>query len=121
MAKSLEIRKAKALEALLSNRSLSAAAKQAQVSRKTLYSYLHNDTDFAEAYSNIRKEILHTVTQRMNSAVISATEFLVLAVESPNAPIALKMQAGCKLLDFYLRLQEIECKTCAKLNTINSH
>ena len=121
MAKPIDVRKSKALEALLSNHSLSAAAKEAQISRKTLYHYLNSDPAFSEAYQNIRKEILHTVTQRMNSAVVSATEFLVRAVESPNCPPVMKMQASCKLLDFYVKLQAFECETCAKLNTINSH
>lgn len=53
---SKEQNKNKALEALIDSNSLTEAAEKAGISRKTLYTYLHTDKDFARAYEAMREQ-----------------------------------------------------------------
>ena len=86
MAKS-DQKKAAALEALVSSKSLTEAAEKAGISRKTLYSYCRNDVQFACAYRQIIEETAtaaaESVEVRAAKAVASIEEIMNDQEQSP--------------------------------------
>ena len=108
---SVDQRKQLALEALVSSKSLTEAARIAGLSRRTLYNYLYCDKEFAEAYQRICNELRADISERLDSSAETALSFITQVVESRGAPPAMRLQASCKLLDYLIRLQELDSKT----------
>ena len=102
-----KIKKDKVLNALINSKDITQAAKTANVSRKTIYSYLKN-REFIEAYNNLKyiqtRDIIEKITQGAN---LSA-EFLNSSISDDKISINAKMQLCIKLLGVYAKFIKVE-------------
>lgn len=84
----------KALDALMTTRNLSEAAKQAGISRKTLYHYIHNDYEFATAYREMMNgqlaQTMDDLQQRREAALSVITDIM----NNPNEKTENRLRAA---------------------------
>jgi hypothetical protein len=66
----------KAIAALLSERTIGAAAKRAGIAERTLYTWLKTDTDFRAALRSAEKDMLDAVTRRLSVGQMHALDTL---------------------------------------------
>ena len=106
-------RKTAALAALVSSRTLTEAAEKAGISRKTLYSYIRDDFDFAKAFRDLQEEIVTSAAEEAQSMTEEATDVVKEIMENDELPAALRLKAASILL-------EISEKRAAKLESITN-
>ena len=104
----VEIRKSRVLEALMTAGTLTEAAKIAQVSQKTIYSYMHDDPEFLVAYRDLQRERLRTCTDLMGQGIVSATEYITKLINDKTAKDCDRLSAACRLLELYGRYRILE-------------
>jgi myo-inositol-1-phosphate synthase len=93
MAKS-EQKKDAALVALLDSSSLTEAAEKAGVSRRTMYSYLHNDIDFARAYDEARNRQEVAYMDALTARRERAQGVVMEVLEDDDQPAAIRLKAA---------------------------
>lgn len=93
MAKS-EQKKSAALAALLEYGSLTEAAEKAGISRRTLYSYLHNDLEFARAYSETRNRQAIDYMDSLNARRERAQAVIMEMLEDKTQPATIRLKAA---------------------------
>ena len=93
MAKSEQKRDA-ALAALLDSSSLTEAAEKAGVSRRTMYSYLHNDIDFARAYDEARNRQEVAYMDALTARRERAQGVVMEVLEDDDQPAAIRLKAA---------------------------
>ena len=93
MAKS-EQKKDAALAALLDSSSLTEAAEKAGVSRRTMYSYLHNDIDFARAYDEARNRQEVAYMDALTARRERAQGVVMEVLEDDDQPAAIRLKAA---------------------------
>lgn len=96
----VDTKRAAALEALQTEKTFTAAAEKAGISRRTLYQYLHADKEFAFAYrEQLRLRSLARAEQATNEreAALQAIREIMLDTEQPGA---VRLKAAEKLLDY---------------------
>lgn len=71
----ITVKQQKAVTALLSERTLGAAAKKAGIGERTLYTWL-TDKDFRAALRSAEKDLLETVTRRLSAGQTLALDTL---------------------------------------------
>lgn len=98
MSKELKLGKEKALAALMDSNSLTEAAEKAGISRKTLYSYLHNDADFANAFEQLRNEQTVNYIDTINSDRDSARNVIRQIMNDAEQPAAVRLKAAQAIL-----------------------
>lgn len=103
-----EIRRNNVLEALTAAKDIEEASQTAGVSRKTIYSYMANDTEFITAYRNIKREQLRDITDRMTLGATKATDYILSLLDDEEAPPAVRLQASVKLLDLFAKFRVLE-------------
>ena len=97
MAKS-DIKKDKALTALLDSSSISEAAAKAGISRRTMYSYLHEDLDFARAYKALQEEAATLHLERLEQNRERAAEVILELMEDKEQPGAVRLNAAKSII-----------------------
>ena len=95
---SKQVNKEKALAALLDSNSLTEAAEKAGITRKTLYSYLHNDGDFARAFKQIRSEQTLNLIDAINTDRNNAREIIRQIMTDKEQPAAIRLKAAQAIL-----------------------
>lgn len=96
-----------ALQAVLSSVTLKEAADKAGISRKTLYRYMHEDNEFKAALASEMGSLLSTAKDGLQKALLPATGALYRMVCGEDAPDANKISACRTVLDYALKLTEI--------------
>lgn len=99
--------KAKALEALVTSRTLAEASQKSGVSERSLYSWLRDDSDFRGIYDRMRSESLQMVSDKVSQKVMDAIEVLVKIMQDPNISPSVRVRSAGIILDNYLRLSEL--------------
>jgi DNA-binding MurR/RpiR family transcriptional regulator len=97
----------KGLAALLSERTIAAAAQSAGISEATLLRWLKEET-FANEYRAARREVVsHAITQ-LQSACSDAVAALCSIAEDATAPASSRVAAARTILDTSIKAVELE-------------
>lgn len=96
----------KALAALLSERTLGAAAKSAGVGERTLYTWL-NEPNFKAALRDAEKAILDDVTRRLSAGQRLALDTLEKLVTSARHE-STKLRASVAWLEMSLKFRDMQ-------------
>ena len=103
-----EIRKAAALQALISSASITEAATKAKISRKTIYGYMHNDPTFLLEYRNAKRLQFREISDRLGDTATMATDTILSIMNDSETPAAVKLQSAKLLLDYFVRYRDVE-------------
>lgn len=88
-----------ALEALLQTSTLTEAAEKAGISRKTLYSYIRHDWDFAKAYSEMQDRAAIQAMESAQAARDRASSVIISLMEDEKQPAAIRLKAAQAILE----------------------
>lgn len=97
MAKS-DQKKDAALAALLDSGSMTEAAEKAGISRRTMYSYLHHDVDFARAYDEARNRQAIAYMDALTARRERAQAVIMDLLEDAKQPAAIRLKAAQMIL-----------------------
>lgn len=97
MAKN-EQKKAAALAALLESESLTEAAEKAGISRRTMYEYLHNDAEFANAYQDARNRQTIALMDELTEQRQNAQKVVMEILNDLSQPAATRLKAAQMIL-----------------------
>ncbi len=98
----------KALAALLSEPTVTAAAANVGIGERTLHTWLHEPT-FADAYTALRHDAVALAVGRLQHATGSAVDALVDVLDTlPPAPAAVRVSAAKVVLEYALRFRELD-------------
>jgi hypothetical protein len=108
--KKLTLRQAKALEAIMSERSIQAAAQKAGVERKTLYRWMAEES-FASALREMRNQTFDRTMNSLADAAELAVEVLREILADKEAArkdgASIQIRAASKALDSMLRSRDL--------------
>lgn len=94
-----EQKRGAALRALMDSRTLTEAAEKAGISRKTLYTYIRSDSDFAIAYQEAIEESITAAAESIESRAARATEVVESIMNDQEQPGALRLKAAQMILE----------------------
>ncbi len=99
----------KALVALLTEPTISAAAKKAGIGERTLHTWL-GEAAFSEAYRDARRLAVGQAIGRLQQVSSKAVDALleVIDTEYTPAPPAVRVSAASKILDLAMKATELE-------------
>ncbi len=107
MDRTIEPNKDRALTALLSSRSITAAAEKAGVSERSIYTWLREDIEFRTAYQDMRRASLQAASEKIagsiDEAVSTLSEIMTDNTEKANA----RVSAAKAILDNFFRVSEL--------------
>ena len=106
MDANLTPRQRKAVEALLTNGDVSAAAKTAGVSRDTIHRWMHNER-FLAALRDLTQQSLESLSRRLVVLADQAVSTLSQALEDTETPAGVKIRAADIILSRLLQLREL--------------
>ncbi|MHB1407792.1 MAG: phBC6A51 family helix-turn-helix protein [Desulfitobacteriaceae bacterium] len=95
------------IAALLTEPSMSEAAKKAGISQSTLFRW-HQDPEFHERYREARRQAVSHAITRLQQASTQAVNTLQEIMESNDAPAAAKVSAAKIVLEMSVRAVEME-------------
>lgn len=101
----LTTKQLKALAALLSEPTVTAAAAKCGIGERTLHHYLRVPA-FADAYAACGRDAVSTASVRLQHASGSAVAALVEILDDTTAPSAVKISAAKIVLELSLRFRE---------------
>ena len=96
------------LEALLTSKNIEEASKKANVSRKTIYSYLHNDLELMTQYRNLKREQLRDISESLTLASTKAVTTLTDVLDDVGTEPKVKVQASSKILEMFMSIRALE-------------
>jgi len=99
-------KQAKAINAMLTERTTRAAAKKAGVNEKTLYDWLKNDAAFRGALRDAERGLLDNVTRRLSSGQTLALDVLEKLIQSARHE-STRLRACVAWLDLSLKYRDI--------------
>jgi DNA mismatch repair ATPase MutS len=99
----------KALAALLSEPTVTAAAAKVGIGERTLHTWLHEPA-FDEAYTALRHEAVGLAVGRLQHATGIAVDALieVLDTEYTPAPAAVRVSAAKVIIEYAIRFRELD-------------
>jgi hypothetical protein len=99
----------KALAALLSEPTVTAAAATCGIGERTLHKWLHDVPAFVEAYAAVRHDAVGQAVARLQHATGIAVDALldVLDVDAPT-PAAVRVSAAKVIIEYALRFRELD-------------
>lgn len=101
----LSKKQVRAIEALISQPTIRAAAAAARTSETTLWRWL-NDPVFDQAYRQARSEILENTLTVLQARSTQAVETLVEVMEDGSALPSARVSAARTILEFSLKVRE---------------
>lgn len=101
----LNERKQKALSALLTAPTRTAAAKAAGIDPETMRRYL-KDPEFLKAYRDAAADTMDCATRQLQGTLNAATDRLLAIVNDDNKPPMTQIAAARALLEFALKFTE---------------
>jgi len=93
--------------ALISQHSISDAAKSAKIGKRTLWRWLKME-NFKRAYLDARREVVTQAIVKIQAGMTAAAETLLEVMKSKKSSPSARVSAARTLLDFGLRAIEIE-------------
>ena len=96
------------LEALLTSKNIEEASQKANVSRKTIYSYLNNDIELMTQYRNLKRCQLRDISEALTVASTKAVTTLTNVLDDIEADNKIKVQASSKILEMYMSIRSLE-------------
>jgi phage terminase small subunit len=101
----LTARQVKAIEALLTEPNVTAAAAAANVSKPTIFRWLAN-ADFAAAYREARMRLLESALAKLQATADDAVETLKTVMNSASAPAPARVSAARAVLEYALKSRD---------------
>ena len=101
-----EQKKARALEALMECDTFTEAAEKAEISRKTLYNYLTEDKDFAQAHRAMQERRAIERADLAEQNYKRAMDTVVELMEDQNTPSAVRLKAAVAMLEITAKERE---------------
>lgn len=98
MARS-EQKKQAALEALMESNTLTEAAERAGISRRTLYTYIREDHEFAYAYRTIQECSILLAADHIQENQEKASDVILSIMSDENQPASARLSAARIILD----------------------
>ena len=98
MAKN-EQKKAAALEALCSSSTLTEAAEKAGISRRSLYTYIRQEHDFARAYREIQEAAATAAAEAAEARAAEASSMVESIMNDEDQPAAVRLKAAQIILE----------------------
>ena len=95
----LEQKKAAALEALISCNSLTEAAEKAGISRRTLYNYIRQDSDFAREYRRLQELAATAAAETAAARAAEASSVIKEIMDDKEQPAAIRLKAAALILE----------------------
>jgi hypothetical protein len=105
--KELTAKQERAILALLSAPTISAAAANVGIGETTLYLWL-KEPSFAAAYRDARREAVQHALGRLQEASSEAAEVLKTVMNDPKTPANNKIAAASKILDMSVKGVELD-------------
>ncbi len=96
---SKDANKGKALAALLDSNTFTEAAEKAGISRKTLYSYMRDDLEFAEAYKAAQERLTIERLETVEADRQRAKAAIFAIMDDKTQPGAVRLKAAQSILD----------------------
>jgi len=96
------------LEALLTSKNIEEASKKANVSRKTIYSYLNNDVELMTQYRNLKREQLRDLSESLTLASTKAVTTLTNVIDDVEIEPKTRVQASSKILELFMSVRSLE-------------
>lgn len=93
-----DTKKARALAALLEQDSFTSAAKAAEISRRTLYNYLHSDAEFIVAYQQQRGQQTIERAERLAGERQKALAIVTEIMHDLSQPGAVRLKAAAQVI-----------------------
>jgi len=113
--------KARALAALLDSNTLTEAADKAEISRKTLYNYMRDDSDFANAYQAAQEQLAIEQMDALASDRERAKTTILNLMEDKEQPAAIRLKAAQSVFDIVNAQQtRATAITNGNVNSLNS-
>lgn len=97
--KELKQSKARALDALLDSATLTEAAEKAGISRKTLYSYMRDDIEFARAFKAAQERLTLERIEAVEADRQRATKAIFALMDDKTQPGAVRLKAAQIILE----------------------
>jgi hypothetical protein len=97
----------RAIIALLSEPSITKAARAANIGDKTLRRWLDSEA-FSRAYHAARKAVTRQATARIQAAMSKAVETLKTIMTDDQKPASSRVAAARTILDYGLKFSELE-------------
>ncbi len=98
------ISKDRALEALLTCRTLKEVSEVSEVPARTLYHWLHEDSDFREAYAGLRQQGLREIADKAGDRAGEALDTLSEVMRDSNERGSVRISAAKAILDVYEKM-----------------
>lgn len=98
MAKN-EQKKTQALAALMDSGTLTEAAEKAGISRRTLYTYIREDHDFAKAYRGLQEAAATAAAEAAESRYKEASSVVKSIMDDESQPAAIRLKAAQIILE----------------------
>ncbi len=92
-------KKAAALAALLESSTLTEAAEKANISRKTLYSYIREDFEFSKAYKSLREQEALSALERIEQQRERASGVILSIMEDEEQPGLVRLKAAQAIME----------------------
>lgn len=105
MAKN-EQKKAAALEALCNSSTLTEAAQKAGISRRSLYTYIREDNDFALAYRNLQEMAATAAAEAAETRAEEASSVVKSIMDDETQPAAIRLKAAQIILETSAKRRE---------------
>ena len=113
--------KARALAALLDSNTLTEAADKAEISRKTLYNYMRDDSDFANAYQAAQEQLAIEQMDALASDRERAKTTILNLMEDKEQSAAIRLKAAQSVFDIVNAQQtRATAITNGNVNSLNS-
>ena len=91
--------RARALDALMEQPTLTAAASAAGISRRQLFNYLHNDSEFAEAYQQRRRQMAIEQAEQLDGQRQRVLDAITAIMDDQTQGAAVRLKAAAALLN----------------------
>lgn len=91
--------KDRALEALLTCRTLREVSEVSGVPARTLYHWLHDDSDFREAYSDLRQQGLREIADKAGAKASEALDILAEIMRDTEQRGSVRVSAAKAILE----------------------
>lgn len=102
----IEPKKEKALAALLSSATREEAAAKAGCTKRTIINYL-KDPEFLQRYERAHSDLVTVATQQIQRSLAPAISTLQSIAEDENAGLNARVSAAKGLLEYGIRLAEL--------------
>jgi AcrR family transcriptional regulator len=101
------LKREKAIQALMTHRSVEAAARAAGVSKRTLYRYLH-EPEFQDACREAKQAVVSQSMARLQFASSAAASTLLKLMVDPSTPASVKARVADSILNHAVKATEME-------------